>query len=72
MGHKMTIKRALATFEDFEQEDLYDIILGLAEDQPTLFVDVVDAIEGELTRANLQDMREETCNGYPMYPELHL
>lgn len=66
----MTIKRALATFEDFEQEDLYDIILGLAEEQPELFISITDAIEGEIHRSNLQEMREETIYGQPLYPEL--
>ena len=68
----MTIKRALTTFEDFENEDLYDIILGLADDQPELFIEVTEAIEGQLHLAILQEMREETCNGYPLYPELRL
>jgi len=68
----MTIKRALATFEDFEQEDLYDIILGLSDDQPDLFMDITYAVEAELHKAILQELREETCNGYPMYPELHM
>jgi len=68
----MTIKRALATFEDFENEDLYDIILGLSDDQPDLFMDITYAVEAELHKAILQEMREETIYGQPMYPELHL
>lgn len=68
----MTIKRALATFEDFENEDLYDIILGLAEDQPQLFTDITYAIDAELNLAILQEMREETIYGQPMYPELSM
>ena len=68
----MTIKRALATFEDFEQEDLYDIILGLAEDQPELFTNITYAVEAELHKAILQEMREETIYGQPMYPELSM
>lgn len=68
----MTIKRALATFEDFENEDLYDIILGLADDQPELFMDITYAVEAELHKAILQELREETIYGQPLYPELHL
>ena len=68
----MTIKRALATFEDFEQEELYDIILGLAEDQPQLFTDITYTIDAELNLAILQEMREETIYGQPLYPELHM
>ena len=68
----MSIKRALATFEDFDHEDLHSIIIGLAEEQPELFISITDAIEGEIHRSNLQEMREETMYGYPMYPELSL
>ena len=31
-----------------------------------------EAYRAELHLSILQEMREETCNGYPMYPELHL
>ena len=68
----MSIKRALATFEDFDHEDLHSIITGLAEEQPELFISITDAIEGEIHRSNLQEMREETMYGQPLYPELHL
>jgi len=66
----MTLKYAIATFETFEQEDLYDIIQGISEDQPDLFMAITDAIERELSRTTLQEMREETFNGYYIYPEL--
>lgn len=70
----LDIKTALATFEDLENEDLYDLILGLAEDRPELFVGIADALESVLMRDILQEMREETIdgtpNGYPLYPEL--
>ena len=66
------IKGALETFEDLRGEDLYDLILGLAEDQPELFSDIADALEAVLVRDILQEMREEMHNGHPLYPELQL
>ncbi len=68
----MNTGQSLETFMSFEGEDLHEIILGIAKDQPELFMDITDAIEAELHLSILQEMREETCNGYPMYPELHL
>lgn len=66
------LKNALETFQDLENEDLYDLILGLADDNPEFFMDVVDALEVIRAGDLLQWMREETHNGYPLYPELQL
>jgi hypothetical protein len=66
----MNIGQSLETFMSFEDEDIHELILGIASDQPELFIEITDAIEAEIHLSILQEMREETCNGYPIYPEL--
>ena len=70
----------LIAFKNIDQVELRGLLLRLAEKRPELFSDVVDAMEVLLVEDLvesvevedfLQEMREETCNGYPMYPELH-
>lgn len=61
----------LDTFKDIDQEDLRRLLLNIAERHPELFSDVVDIMEADLIEECIQEMRGETCNGYPMYPELH-
>mgnify|MGYP000181954357 CR=1 FL=1 len=68
----MTLKRTMELYEALADEDIYEIIRTFAEDQPDLFTDITYAIEAHLCEEALQEMREETCNGYPMYPELQL
>jgi len=64
------IQGALETFEGLEDECLYDLILGLSEDQPQLFIDLADALESVLMRDIIEELRLDTHNGYPLYPEL--
>jgi hypothetical protein len=60
----------LDTFKAIDPEDIRGLLLSVAETHPELFSDVVDVMEDILVEECIQEMREETCNGYPMYPEL--
>lgn len=66
----MTHGNTLDTFKDIDPEDLEWLMLELADNDPTLFSEVVDAMEYTLNTECLREMSEETCNGQPIYPEL--
>ena len=68
----MALQRTMELYDALADEDIYEIIRTFTDDQPELFENITYAIEAHLCEEALQEMREETCNGYFMYPELQL
>lgn len=64
------VVKAVEILDQFEVDEITDIIYDLAFENPGLFVNVVDGIQALDHARIFHEMREETCNGYPMYPEL--
>lgn len=71
MTHKHSdVVKAVEILDEFDVEEIADIIYDLAFENPKLFIDVVGGIQLLDQTRIYHEMREETCNGYPMYPEL--
>lgn len=66
----MTHENTMVAFKDIDPEDLEWLMLEIADNNPDLFKEVVDAMECTLHTECLREMSEETCNGQMMYPEL--
>ena len=61
-----TTEQALKAFEGIYEEELYDYLLDMVALHPDSFLDLVHDNHMRM----LKEMREETHNGYPLYPEL--
>tara|TARA_B110000858_G_scaffold198522_1_gene266166 strand:- start:5649 stop:5870 length:222 start_codon:yes stop_codon:yes gene_type:complete len=71
MTHKHSdVVKAVEILDEYEMVEIADIIYDLAHTNPEAFIKTVEAIDFWDKTRIYEEMREETCNGYPMYPEL--
>jgi len=63
------IQQALEDILEMDVDDTQRYLLALLERDPELFNSIHEDI---LHMDILEEMREETHNGYPIYPELQL
>ena len=63
-----TLDKALQALSELEDYEVLDHLIDMTILDPEGFLSIVDANHALM----LQELREETHNGYPMYPELSL